>query len=309
MLRELKTFVAVTQYGTFAAAGQRIGLTQSAVSAQMRILENALGVRLFDRSGRSVMLSAAGNRILPMAEEILGIFARMSQPNNVSEYRGVVKIGAISTIQSGLLPEVLVDIQQVAPHLETRLVPGVSFNLLSMVETGDVDLAITIKPSFSLPKELWCETLLREPYALIVPQGIEGDDARALLREQPFVRYDRTSFGGRLVSQFLREQRLEPRQILELDEIEAIVRMVENRLGVALVPLSGQWLSRQANVRIVPLHSRTFFRELIIVMRNANRRSSLHMMLTQCLSEGAKKLQSHWLPTDNDPTSLRDEYR
>ncbi|KGD80219.1 LysR family transcriptional regulator [Tatumella morbirosei] len=298
MLRELKTFVAVTQYGTFAAAGQRIGLTQSAVSAQMRILENALGVQLFDRSGRSVMLSAAGNRILPMAEEILGIFARMSQPNNVSEYRGVVKIGAISTIQSGLLPEVLVDIQQVAPHLETRLVPGVSFNLLSMVETGDVDLAITIKPSFSLAKELWCETLLREPYVLIVPEGVDGDDARTLLREQPFVRYDRTSFGGRLVSQFLREQRLEPRQILELDEIEAIVRMVENRLGVALVPLSGQWLSRNARVRIVPLQSRTFYRELIIVMRHANRRSSLHMMLTQCLLSGAKRLESHWPAPD-----------
>ncbi|GAA0474216.1 MULTISPECIES: LysR family transcriptional regulator [Tatumella] len=298
MLRELKTFVAVTQYGTFAAAGQRIGLTQSAVSAQMRILENALGIRLFDRSGRSVMLSAAGNRVLPMAEEILSIFARMSQPNNVSEYRGVVKIGAISTIQSGLLPEVLVGIQQLAPHLETRLVPGVSFNLLSMVETGDVDLAITIKPSFSLAKELWSETLLREPYVLIVPQDVTGDDARALLREQPFVRYDRTSFGGRLVSQFLREQRIEPRQILELDEIEAIVRMVENRLGIALVPLSGQWLKRHAKVRVIPLQAATFYRELIIVMRHANRRSSLHMMLTRCLSEGARALESdHQAPS------------
>lgn len=292
MLRELKTFIAVTQYGTFAAAGQRIGLTQSAVSAQMRILENALGVQLFDRSGRSVVLSPAGQRILPMAEEMLAIFGRMSQPDTLSGYRGTVKIGAISTVQSGLLPEVLVDLRQEAPFLETRLVPGVSFNLLSMVETGDIDLAITIKPPFSLPKELYSETLLREPYVLIVPEAVEGDDVRALLRGQPFVRYDRTSFGGRQVSQYLRELRIEPRQTLELDEIEAIVRMVAQGLGVALVPLSGQWQHQHDHVRVIPLDDDTFFRELIIVMRHVNRRSSLHRMLTHCLTEGARKQQT-----------------
>jgi len=300
MIRELKTFVAVTQYGTFAAAGQRIGLTQSAVSAQMRMLENTLKVQLFDRSGRSVTLSAAGNRILPMAEEILSIFARMSQPHDVSEYRGVVKIGAISTVQSGLLPEVLAEIQQTTPYLETRLIPGVSFNLLSMVEAGDVDLAITIKPSFSLAKELWSETLLREPYVLIVPPGIDGDDPKTLLREQPFVRYDRTSFGGRQVSHYLREQRIEPRHVLELDEIDAIVRMVENRLGIALVPLSGQWLSRTADVRVIPLNEQTFYRELIVVMRQANRHSSLHKLITACLQ---KKTAKPLLNTGSAPSS------
>ncbi|MGE8334634.1 helix-turn-helix domain-containing protein, partial [Pseudomonas laurylsulfatiphila] len=67
MLRELKTFVAVARHGTFAAAGMHIGLTQSAVSAQIRNLEQALGIRLFDRTGRQALLNAAGQRALPMA--------------------------------------------------------------------------------------------------------------------------------------------------------------------------------------------------------------------------------------------------
>lgn len=67
MLRELKTFIAVTRYGTFAAAAMHIGLTQSAVSAQIRNLEQALGIRLFDRTGRQALLNAAGQRALPMA--------------------------------------------------------------------------------------------------------------------------------------------------------------------------------------------------------------------------------------------------
>ena len=61
MIRELKTFLAIARCGSFAAAGQRVGLTQSAVSAQMSNLEKALGLRLFDRTGRSAHLNAAGS--------------------------------------------------------------------------------------------------------------------------------------------------------------------------------------------------------------------------------------------------------
>lgn len=289
MLRELKTFIAVTQFGTFAAAGQRIGLTQSAVSAQIRTLEEALGMQLFDRSGRSAMLNAAGNRVLPMAEEMIEIFARMAQPDNVNDYRGAIKIGAISSVQTGLLPQVLVKLHQQAPALETKLIPGVSFNLLTQVEAGNIDLAITIKPGFTLAKDLWFETLQREPYVLITPQDLPGDDPLALIRQQPFIRYDRTSFGGRLVSLFLREHRLEPTLALEIDEIDAIVKMVENRLGVALVPLAGLWTERRSQVRIIPLGDLTFFRELIVVMRHANRHAPLHRLITECLQQLASE--------------------
>ena len=62
MIRELKTLIAVAQHGTFAAAGQRIGLTQAAVSAQMKRLEAELGVALFERSGRAAMRNAGKRR-------------------------------------------------------------------------------------------------------------------------------------------------------------------------------------------------------------------------------------------------------
>jgi DNA-binding transcriptional LysR family regulator len=126
MLRELKTFIAVARYGTFAAAGMHIGLTQSAVSAQIRNLEQALGIRLFDRTGRQALLNAAGQRALPMAREMLEIFNRMAVSDDVSEYRGELKIGAVATVQTGLLPQALLRLRQQAPHLEPKLVPGSS---------------------------------------------------------------------------------------------------------------------------------------------------------------------------------------
>lgn len=282
MLRELKTFVTVARLGTFAAAGQRIGLTQSAVSAQIRVLEQGLGVRLFDRSGRAAVLNAAGRHALPLAEQILSLYGQMALPSDVAEWRGELKIGAIATLQTGLLPEALPRFREKAPHIELKLVPGVSLNLLGQVDAGELDLALLIKPPFALPKELLEVSLAREPFVLIAPESLPGDDPLQLLAEQPFVRYDRASFGGRLVNGFLREQRLQVREALELDELEAIVRMVECGLGVSLIPRAGLWLQRPTRLRVIELGELTFHRELVAVMRRAQRQPALECLL-DCL--------------------------
>jgi DNA-binding transcriptional LysR family regulator len=285
MIRELKTFMAIARCGSFASAGQQIGLTQSAVSAQMKNLEDALGMRLFDRTGRSAILNAAGQRALPLAEQILERFALMGQPQSLDDYQGALRIGAIGSVQTGLLPKVLLRLRDQAPNVEPKLVPGVSLDLLSLVDAGEIDLAIMIRPPFALPKELHAELILKEPFVLIAPPGIASDDPLQLLVEQPFVRYDRTSFGGRQVSQFLRKHHLDVRLGLELDELDAIVKMVESGLGVALVPKAGLWLERTPAVRILSLGEATFHRELMLVSRHSAQRLPLHQLFRRCLWE------------------------
>jgi len=284
MLRELKTFVAVARHGTFAAAGMHIGLTQSAVSAQIRNLEQALGIRLFDRTGRQALLNAAGQRALPMAREMLETFNRMAVSDDVSAYRGELKIGAVATVQTGLLPQALLRLRQQAPLLEPKLVPGVSLNLLSQVDTGEVDLAILIKPPFELPKELSAQVIRREPFVLIVPADLDGDDPLQLLAEHPHVRYDRNSFGGRLVTRFLREQQIEVHGALELDELEAIVKMVECGLGISLLPQAGLWLEHGAKVRVIRLGELTFYREIVLLQRYSQRNQAIQRLFAQCLT-------------------------
>ena len=283
MLRELKTFIAVTRHGTFAAAGMHIGLTQSAVSAQIRQLEQALGVQLFDRTGRQATLNAAGVRALPLAKEILETFNRMAVPVDANEYRGELKVGAIGTAQTGLLPQALLRLRQAAPSVECKLVPGVSLELLSQVDAGELDSAIIIRPPFDLPKELHVQEVRKEPFVLIVPDSMVGDDPLHLLNTQPHVRYDRASFGGRLVSRFLREQRLDVQVALELDELEAIVKMVECGLGVSLIPQAGLWLEHSPKVRIIPLGSLTFYREIILLSRYSQRYLPVPQLFARCL--------------------------
>jgi DNA-binding transcriptional LysR family regulator len=282
MLRELKTFVMVARHGTFAAAGQQVGRTQSAVSAQMRVLEQGLGVRLFDRSGRAAVLNAAGRHALPLAEQMLALYGQMARPASLAEWQGELRVGAIASVQTGLLPEALPAFRRAAPRVELKLVPGVSLQLLSQVDAGELDLALLIKPPFDLPKELLQVSLAREPFVLITPLTVTGDDPLQILAEQPFVRYDRSSFGGRQVSQFLREQRLQVHEALELDELDAIVRMVECGLGVSLIPRAGLWLQRSTQLRVIELGALTFHRELVALLRRAQQQPAPECLLA-CL--------------------------
>ena len=283
MIRELKTLVTVAKLGTFVAAGHRIGLTQSAISAQIRTLEQAVGTPLFERTGRTATLNSAGQRALPLATEILQLYEQLCTAQHGEDYRGELRLGAIASVQTGMLPAALVRLRDAAPAVETQLVPGVSLNLLSAVDAGELDLAIVIQPPFALSKELHSEVLAREAFVLICPPWLVGDDPLQVLREQPLVRYDRRSFGGRLVTRFLREQRIEARAALELDELDAIVRMVAAGLGVALIPRAGLWLRETPTVRVIELGHLTFYRELVLVMRHANRQASLTSLFRQCL--------------------------
>jgi len=285
MIRELKTFICVAQRGTFAAAGQQVGLTQSAVSAQIKSLEQTLGVRLFDRTGRAATINAAGQRAIPLAEEILRLFERMGAADSGNDFHGSLRIGAIGTVQTGILPQALVTLRKQAPFIETHLVPGVSLNLLSQVDAGELDLAIMIKPPFALPKDLHAEVIAREAFVLIAAKNVPSDDPLAILAEQPFVRYDRGSFGGRLVTQFLKEQKLHVRQALELDELDAIVKMVRSGLGVSLVPRAGLWLEHSADVRVLELHELTFFREIVLVSKYRQKHSALFNIFRSCVLE------------------------
>ncbi|HCT05283.1 LysR family transcriptional regulator [Pseudomonas sp. P7548] len=283
MIRELRTFVCAARKGTFAAAGQQVGLTQSAVSAQIKHLEDALGVKLFDRTGRSATLNAAGQRAVPLAEEILDIFSRMGTPDSANNFQGSLRIGAIGSVQTGLLPQALVALKRRAPFIEVSLVPGVSLNLLSQVDAGDLDLAIMINPPFNLPKDLNIEVIAREPFVLITANDVPGDDPLQILREQPFVRYDRGSFGGRQVTQFLKEQKIQTQLALELDELDAIVKMVRSGLGVSLVPLAGLWLEHDSDVRVLRLDKLTFFREIVLLTKYTQRQLPLFELFRSCV--------------------------
>ncbi|MEC8082259.1 MAG: LysR family transcriptional regulator, partial [Pseudomonadota bacterium] len=104
MIRELKTLLVVAKEGTFAAAGNKIGLTQAAVSAQMQRLEQELGLKLFDKVGRSAELNATGRQILDQAKDIIDRYNSLGTSTDTTVNALTLKIGAISSAQRHALP-------------------------------------------------------------------------------------------------------------------------------------------------------------------------------------------------------------
>lgn len=268
MIRELKTLIAVAQSGTFAAAGANIGLTQAAVSAQMARLEQEIGAPLFDRVGRTARLNPRGQQVLQQAQALVRLYGELgTQPAEAAN--ALVSIGAIASLQRSFLPSALAQFHRQHPSGRSRIVPGVSMELMNLVDAGEIDVAAIIRPPFALHSDLRWTPLAREPFRLIVPRAVSGDDWAALLASQPFIRYDRASFGGRQVDRFLRGMSFGVREVSEADELEAIVQLVANGVGVALVPQTTTQRRWPVSVRALDLGAATFHRDVGLVHRVA----------------------------------------
>ncbi|HCA02713.1 MAG TPA: LysR family transcriptional regulator [Halomonas campaniensis] len=290
MIRELKTLVAVAQHGTFAAAGLQVGLTQAAVSAQMKRLEEALGVTLFERSGRTAVLTQRGEETLLQAQTLLGLYATLGASPSGQGLGSRITIGAIASIQRTVLPDTVARFHRLFSECRTRIVPGLSMDLMNQVDAGELDMAVIIRPPFSLHSDLRWTPLAHEPFRLLVPQELPGDCWRELLTHSPFVRYDRASFGGRQVDRFLRDNHCQVRDLCELDELEAIVKLVGNAVGVALVPQPIALKRWPQTVRAISLEAHTFHRDIGLVHRAVGHLSEPARAFAQLLAESSQQL-------------------
>lgn len=288
MINELRTFISVCRHGTFAAAGERIGLTQSAVSSQIKRLEDSLGFELFDRTGRSATLNAAGETTLARAEEICALYARLGELPDDAANGGLLRIGAIASAQSTLVARALASLRATLPLLRIHVSPGVSMRLMDELDAGKIDAAVMIRPPFGILPDLMWQSLVHEPYVLIAPTKVPGKDWRTLLQEQHFLRYDRASFGGRMVERFLRREGIVVNDAIELDEIPGLIHMAAKGLGVALVPLVEAHLPLPAGVRVLSLGELTFYREVGLLQRKPRASPPAVAQFAQCLREASE---------------------
>ncbi|MFA7403571.1 MAG: LysR family transcriptional regulator [Pelobacteraceae bacterium] len=246
-LRNLRILSAIATKGSFAAAAENIGLTQSAVSLQIKNLEEELGVQLFERSGRSPKLNACGRLVLERAREILAIYDGIKDELTPSGMiRGVLTLGVVPTVLTGPLPPVLGRLRKRYEDLQVKLQSGLSAELVRQVEEGNLDAALTTEPPYavSLPYE-WREYDV-EPFFVVAPKNTETTSVERLFELFPFVRFDKTAWAGRLVDGQLLAQGIRPRDVMEFDSLEAALSLVEQGLGIAVVPLNKRRLKQAA---------------------------------------------------------------
>jgi len=234
--RFLLTLLAVAEGGSVAAAARRLNLSPAGVLQRLRALEAEVGATLVRRSGRNLRPTAAGAAVAARAPALLLAAERLVDAARDGALRGALRLGAVSTAITGLLPDLLQRAGERHPGIEVSLLPGGSGELYARVLDGALDAAILARPPFALPKSLGWRTLREEPLVVLAPASMAGRAPLELLRREPFVRYDRASWGGRLAEDYLRAQGVRPRERFELVTLDAIAVLVDRGLGVSLVP-------------------------------------------------------------------------
>ncbi|WP_042696898.1 LysR family transcriptional regulator [Azospirillum sp. B506] len=239
-LDQLITFATVVEHGGFTEAAGRLGLTQPAVSMQIRSLEERFGVRLVERVGKRALPTAAGRDLLPfirrLREEMDAAAAAMGRHR--AGQVGRVRIGTGATACIYRLPPILTALRAAHPGLEIIVVTGNTPDILDAVEEGTLDLALVTlpagRPGLSI-EPVCAEELVR---VAPLPAGERGQDGvtPTALAEETLILYERGGTMRAVIDGWFMTGGVQPRPAMELGNVEAIKNLVAAGLGQSILP-------------------------------------------------------------------------
>jgi DNA-binding transcriptional LysR family regulator len=245
-LNRLRTFVVAAKRRSFTQAGRELSFSQSAVSQQMRELEDQIGARLFERSHRIVTLTPAGDDLLPLAIALLRDADQATVA--LAKYRGavhgVLHVGASNTLGIYVLPLVLGRFSQALPHVRPTLRVSGEAEILRAVQDGDLDIAVlSAKPPAGQVFGWDIEALVEDDLVLIAaPEHPWAKRESIALSELPtgvFILRQSNSPTRHLIQDSLASAGINPGALnvrFELGNTEGLKRAVMAGLGVGWVP-------------------------------------------------------------------------
>ena len=239
-IHQLRYFVAAAEAGSVTLAAKRCRVTQPSLSQQIRKLEAGLGVSLFDRMGRGVVLTDAGRALLPRARRILAEVRATTEGlrAEVEAGAGRLAIGAIPTIAPYLLPPVLAGLRRSFPACELVVREDLTASLVEAVAANELDVAITSTPVVHGLVEV--EVVGREELVVVAPAShplagsvsLTADD----LREQPTVSLHEMHCLGSQIAGFCARAGVRPNVVCRTTQLATVLEMVRLGMGVSLVP-------------------------------------------------------------------------
>lgn len=256
-LAQLDCFADVVELGGFTAAAQRRGVTQPAVSMQVRALERTLGVRLVERAGRSVAPTRAGLELLHHVRCIRAEVERAVvaiAPHRANEI-GRVRLGTGATACIHLLPPLLRRLRERHPGIEITVQTGNTEDIVHRVEDGSLDVGLVTIPVRS--RSLDVREVYTDDLVAVLPAGarsLDGPLTPAVLSSWPLVLYEPGGSTRRLIDQWFMSSAVPVRPTMELGSVEAIKKMVGAELGASILPaLAVRGRGEQADLAVRPL--------------------------------------------------------
>ena len=288
-IRELRSFVAVAERGSLSAAAEVLYLSVPALSAQIANLERELGTVLFDRSRKPARLTGAGQGVLARARDVLALYEQLGSPAAArADLAGTFVLGSIPTALTSVIPRALLALRAAHPRLTVRVHHGLSPSFAEQLRHGEIDAAIISEPRTALPDVQW-EPFTEEPVLVIAPRDARGRSDEALLRELPYIRFNRHFWVSQRIEDALAARHLVLRESMELDSLEAIALMVRHGLGVSIIPVSHAGFLRLHRVKAVPFGRPPLTRAIGLAQRIGHPKQRLTAALLAALQQAAAR--------------------
>lgn len=238
--KQLRAFLAVAQTLSFVQAGERLHLSQPALSLTIKSLEDNLGGRLFSRTTRSVRLTPEGEALLPLARRLIADWDN-TQEELQQRFRldlGRVTVAAIPSFAGNMLPAILKAFRTSHPNISVKIQDVINEQVIDMVQVGDVELGLAFEPH--AVSGLCFTPLYTDRFVAVVPGNSPLAKAHGVSWEQllgePFIALQRPSAVRYMLEDALAALNRTLPVELESHQLTTVARMVASGLGVSVVP-------------------------------------------------------------------------
>lgn len=274
-IRQLQMFLAVAEESSFTRAGERLHVSQSAISRQIGLLEKELGGPLFNRDGRRVSLTHPGELLLETAynvsRQLEDVAGQISDVHGL--LRGRLHLAGGMTVCMYILPRLLKAYRGLHRQVDLRVSTGTFEAILKKLRSHEVDLALLTLPVVA--KDLEILPVLKEELVVVTapshPLARKGTVDAQELGKYPLVLYESGSNTREAVERFLREERVAADVAMETENVEIIKAMVASGTGITVI--SHAAIARelkQKRLAFARISGRKLYRETGWVYRKAD---------------------------------------
>ncbi|MBI1746190.1 MAG: LysR family transcriptional regulator [Acidobacteria bacterium] len=273
-LRQLEMFQAIVDSGSFTKAGEKLYVSQSAISRQIKILEEELGDRLFMRVKKRVVLTPAGEILTKYSNKLFrdlkDTVMAIAETHELA--RGQLRIGGVMSVCTYLLPRVLARYKALHPRVDLSVITGSSEKITQQILTNQLDLGVLTLPVTQ--PELQSIPAIHEEMVVVMPTRHPLAKAKYVrvqdLAPYRLILFERGSVSRRVLDKFFEKGQVIPKVAMEIENVEIIKPLVAIGLGITIIP----YQSVLDEVRRGKLHYAKFtprlFRELGLVYMNSD---------------------------------------
>ncbi|HWW70654.1 MAG TPA: LysR family transcriptional regulator [Duganella sp.] len=272
-LRQMRALVALAKTGSFTLAAEHLNLTQSALSGQIKELEQMLGVRVVERTTRKTQLSELGRELTPLFEKMLQDLDRAMADiaSRKALKQGIVRIAAPQMLSCTLLPEAIAAYAARHPDIQVRLADSPVEQVSARVFSGEADFGIG--PERDATAEIEAQRLFEMPFVVVFPAG-HALESRARITWADINDFPFISLQGQFTERLLRDMHVSFRDLSlnpynEVTFMTTALAMVHARLGITVCLPYAEKMVRLYGLTMRPLVDPALTRRFFVYTRNA----------------------------------------